>query len=1005
MASSSRFLLASFFRRPRQPLFAALFLLSPLSGLAEGEWKLERQDRIALVGNALAERLQHDGWFETYLQAAHPEAQLVVRNLGYSGDQVHYRPRAHEGFGDSDSHLANVQATVVFAFFGYNESFADNPEEYREQLGAWVDHLRTLHYLPGGKAPRVVLFSPIAHEYLGNPLLPDGKENNQRLAKISQVTAEVAKDKGVPHVDLFTASQAWYEAASEPLTINGIHLEDKGNRQLAQHLTTEVLKKSPQLDEAGLERLREAVMEKDRHWFNRYRAASGNDVWGSRSVQDGNHATLNRELLMLDVMTANRDQQVWARAKGNDFVVDDSNVPEPVKVGTHIVREVTFTDPKEAIKRMTYPEDLEVKLFAAEDRFPELANPVALQVDTKGRLWVAAWKDYPKWHPGRPVEDRLLIFSDEDGDGEADKVTTFAHVSQLTGFEFWNGGVIAVSAPDVFFLKDTDGDDVADVKIHLLGGLGADDTHHAANNLVLGPDGYIYYQRGIFILENIETPWRASAESGTTGLYRFNPRTFDFSFVVENNPNPHGISFDTWGNLLITDGTSGKAFHVYHERVAGEDGQLRDVWNKRPLVNTTVRPVASSLFFSSPHFPEAYQNNFLIMNTIGYQGIKRYQLVHHDDGRVDGEEIENFLFTGTDPTFKPNSEATPREFPPDYPGDPNFRPTDAVVALDGSLYFADWHNPVITHSPYNLRDSSRDKQHGRIYRVTAKGRPLLDPVRIHGESIDHLLGLLRHPADAIRHQVRVELSSRDSAEVLTKAKAWAAQLDASKAEDAIPLLEALWLHQQHGASDEALLEKAQAIPDPKAKPALETIAWHWSGRPTYFPGGTDKETRGMQFRTGYEAYWAKLRGLVEEAPSLTSAKTIDLRGEEVAKINIQAALLKFTIESFTVRPGQAVELTLDNTDVMPHNLLLVAPGTIEDVSTAAMAMGVEGWGKHYIPETKAVLQATKLVDASKQETLKFTAPDQVGDYPYVCTFPGHSYVMRGVMRVVAPEKK
>ncbi|HRQ89389.1 MAG TPA: dehydrogenase, partial [Bacteroidia bacterium] len=159
------------------------------------ELALEPGDRIALVGNALAERLQHDGWFETYLQATHPEHKLVVRNLGYSGDQVHYRPRAHEGFGNSDSHLANVQASVIFAFFGYNESFADKPEDYRKQLAGWIDHVRTLTYLPGGKKPRIVLFSPIAHEDLGNPLLPDGKENNARLAAIARVTAEVAKDK------------------------------------------------------------------------------------------------------------------------------------------------------------------------------------------------------------------------------------------------------------------------------------------------------------------------------------------------------------------------------------------------------------------------------------------------------------------------------------------------------------------------------------------------------------------------------------------------------------------------------------------------------------------------------------------------------------------------------------------------------------------------------------------------------------------------------------------
>lgn len=160
----------------------------------------------------------------------------------------------------------------------------------------------------------------------------------------------------------------------------------------------------------------------------------------------------------------------------------------------------------------------------------------------------------------------------------------------------------------------------------------------------------------------------------------------------------------------------------------------------------------------------------------------------------------------------------------------------------------------------------------------------------------------------------------------------------------------------------------------------------------------------MEFRTGYEAYWIKLRGLSEQpAPPRRTVKSLDLRGEEVAKVTIRAAVLKFDIESFTVRPGQAVELTLENADIMPHNLLIVAPGTIEEVAKAALALGVEGWGKHYVPDRPDVLHATKLVDASKQEALKFTAPEQPGDYPYVCTFPGHAYVMRGVMKVAAPE--
>src|SRR5690606_5975681 len=138
----------------------------------------------------------------------------------------------------------------------YNESYAENPEDYRKQLAAWVDHVRSLAYL-GDEAPRVVLFSPIAHEDLGDPLLPDGSENNRRLEVISRITAEVAKEKGVPHVDLFSASRAWYDRADTPLTINGVHLSDEGNRTLAKHFVEKALQRTPQLDEAGLEKLRE----------------------------------------------------------------------------------------------------------------------------------------------------------------------------------------------------------------------------------------------------------------------------------------------------------------------------------------------------------------------------------------------------------------------------------------------------------------------------------------------------------------------------------------------------------------------------------------------------------------------------------------------------------------------------------------------------------------------------------------------------------------------------
>jgi hypothetical protein len=171
-----------------------MFSIILITGCSESpKFKLEDGDRIAIVGNSLAERMQHDGWLETCLQASYPDSKLVFRNLGYSGDQVHYRPRSHEGFGDGDFHLSNVKANVIFGFFGYNESYDDKPEEFKQQLRAWIDHLRLQKY-DSVNAPRLVLFSPIAHENLETRNLPDGSENNRRLEAYSLAMSEVADE-------------------------------------------------------------------------------------------------------------------------------------------------------------------------------------------------------------------------------------------------------------------------------------------------------------------------------------------------------------------------------------------------------------------------------------------------------------------------------------------------------------------------------------------------------------------------------------------------------------------------------------------------------------------------------------------------------------------------------------------------------------------------------------------------------------------------------------------
>ena len=106
--------------------------------------------------------------------------------------------------------------------------------------------------------------------------------------------------------------------------------------------------------------------------------------------------------------------------------------------------------------------------------------------------------------------------------------------------------------------------------------------------------------------------------------------------------------------------------------------------------------------------------------------------------------------------------------------DENFRPVDAEVGPDGALYVADWHNPIIGHMQHNLRDTSRDKEHGRIYRVTYPGRPLLKPPMIAGEPIPRLLDLLKEPENRVRYRAKIELSARDTRDVIAATEAWMA---------------------------------------------------------------------------------------------------------------------------------------------------------------------------------------------------------------------------------------
>jgi putative heme-binding domain-containing protein len=780
--------------------------------------RIRSGDHLCIIGNTLADRMQHDGWLETLFQSRFPKQQLVFRNLGFSGDELTQRLRS-ANFGSSHHWLSLCRADVVFAFFGYNESFAGQPglPRFKQNLAAFItDTLRRKYN--GKSSPRLVLFSPIAHENLHDRNLPDGSANNKRLRLYTAAMAEVARANRVPFVDLFTPTLKLYARASKPLTINGIHLTEHGNQLLAEVIDKALFSSKVKRDPRTLKKLRQAVLAKNLSWFNRYRTVDGYSIFGGRAdlvfkpEDQTNREVAQREMEILDVMTANRDKRVWAAAQGRDLKVDDSNTPPfvPVKTnkpGSGPNGEHLFLSGQQAIKKMTVAKGMKVTLFASEKEFPDLAKPVQMQFDTQGRLWVAVWPSYPHWKPKEEMNDKILILEDTKGTGKADKCTVFADKLHCpTGFEFYNGGVLVAQAPDIMFLKDTDGDGKADLRVRVLSGMDSADTHHTANSFALDPGGALYFQEGTFHHTQVETPYGPPRRNANAGVFRYEPRTQKFDvYVTYGFANPHGHVFDRWGQDIVMDGTGSNPYHgalfsghLEFPHKHAHPPQVYKPW---------TRPCPGIETLSSRHFPKENQGNLLVANVIGFQGILQYKI--SDQGAS---------FAGKETT--PILSST----------DPNFRPSDLKIGPDGAIYFLDWQNPIIGHMQHNLRDPSRDRTHGRIYKVTYEGRKLLKPAKIAGQPIQNLLELLKEPEDRVRYRGRIELGGRDSDQVVAAAKKWAADLDRKDPQYEHNLLEALWVHQYHNVVNGDLLKRLLGAKDFRARAAAARVLCYWADR-------------------------------------------------------------------------------------------------------------------------------------------------------------------------------
>ncbi len=796
--------------------------------------KLRKGSHIVLIGNNLGSRMMNYGHFETEMQLRYADSSLFIRNMCDGGDTPGFRPHSSRPlpwafpgaeqfqtefaknsgsqghFETPDQWLSRLQADIIVAFFGFSESFKgkEGLATYKAELDAFVKHTLAQRY-NGSSRPQLALVSPVAFENLSDRMdVPDGKKENAHLLLYMQAMKEVALANDVLFVDAFNPSRQWYAASAEPLTIDGSQLNDAGYKKLGLLLSDALFGKVKVKHEERRALVREAVLEKNWMWHNDYKIPNGVHAYGRRYNPFGPD-NYPAEIEKIREMTAIRDRAIWAaaaRGEKLDVALSDGKTIALPEVKTNYNPEkngsLTYLYGAEAVGKLKMAEGFKIELFASEEEFPELAKPMQMSFDNKGRLWVATMPSYPHYKPGdKKPDDKIIILEDTDNDGKADKQTVFAHGLHLpVGFELAPEGVYVSQGTNLKLFVDTDGDDRADKEEILLSGFDDHDTHHNSHAFTTDPSGAIYSGEGVFLHTNVETSY-GTVRATNGGFYRYSPQLKKLERTAQLSiPNPWGIAFDEWGQPFFAETSGpdvrwmlpGTVLPRYGEATHKSEQLIEDAHR--------VRPTSGLEFVSSRHFPDELQGDFLINNNIGFLGTKEHTLVDDGTGYKSRHRMDLLV-----------SE------------DRNFRPVDMEFAPDGSLYVIDWHNILIGHMQHNARDPLRDHSHGRVYRITYPSRPLVTPAKVYGATIKELLDNLKLPEYRTRYRTRRELRGRNATQVLAALNTWAAGLDKKDPRYEHHLLEALWVSWGLNRVDQKLLRRLLKANDYHVRAAAVTV--------------------------------------------------------------------------------------------------------------------------------------------------------------------------------------
>ena len=742
-----------------------------------------KNDTILFYGNSMVERLLESGHLEAQMQLAHPEKNLRLRSLAWTGDEVGYRLRAEGYVEHLKTLLAKWPANVVVLGYGMNESFGGPAglAAFRAQFEAHLREVGRLH--PNAK---LVLLSPIA--------VPNDGPRNAEIAAYSAVIADLAKARGALFVDLFTASQASHAKSPVPLVSQGIHLTDAGNREMGNAIARALLGEAAvaRVPTWRVEDVALAAAQKSRAVADLVRPKNGVVYYGVRKRPEEYAAEMPRyHQLIEQAERILHDLVSKPAAHFADFPAP-SLPPMPEgqsktdRFGGGVVK-----SPAEQQKDLKVADGYTLNLFASEAEFPDLKSPVQMAFDARGRLWVVTMPSFPHTVPGAPPRDKILILEDTNRDGKADKSTVFADgFDALDGVAFHERGVIVSAQPRLLLLTDRDGDGRADAQTELLRGVDVTDSHHGGM-VASDPLGHVIFCDGVFHRSQFETPFGVVRGVDST-TYRLEPGTGRITAEWQSmTPNPWKVSFDRYGNIFqryggghVLDGlpltwTPLGAYHPYGHGT---------------VVNYGKGSALSVI--SSPNFPAEYQ-----------QGIASATL------------LGNYFVS----LSKPNATAGPIVGTDrlDVLSSTNaaFRPVDCEFGFDGALYISDFSSRIIGHAQHPMRDPQWNHEKGRIWRVVYNGKPVVtDWPNIEGASVPQLLALLTHPQDIVRHHARIRLRGLGS-EVVPALDAWLAALNRAQPSFAPSALEALWVLHARGEVRPSVLGELLRATDPLLRAA------------------------------------------------------------------------------------------------------------------------------------------------------------------------------------------